>query len=156
MKVKPFLIFNFSLFIVIIFSSCGSIDVYEKTKAFHQQEWSSKDTATFSFDINDTASRYKIYMVLRHGDAYRKKNIWVDITVHAPDSTYKIKREFNLADNTHWLGTAMDDIVEHRISINAQPVALKKGKYSFVLQQAMREDPLEHVLNAGIRVEKMK
>jgi hypothetical protein len=32
----------------------------------------------------------------------------------------------------------------------------KPGKYSFTLQQDMREDPLEHVMNVGIRVEKVK
>lgn len=150
---KPF---SFYILILIFFSSCGSIDVYEKTKAFPEHEWKSKDSASFSFDIKDTASHYNLYMVLRHEDAYKKKNIWVDITVKAPDSTYSIKREFNLADNTHWLGAAMDDIIEHRININAMPIPLKKGNYGFVLKQAMREDPLEYVLNAGIRVEKAK
>ncbi len=160
MKVKSSL-FSFSFFTVLVFlflvlASCNSIDVFEKTRAFPEHEWKSKDTATFSFDIKDTSSRYNVYFVLRHEDAYRKKNIWVDITVKSPDSTYKLKREFNLADNTHWLGSAMDDIIEHRININAQPIALKKGQYSFVLQQVMREDPLQYVLNAGIRVEKSK
>lgn len=148
--------FSFSSFIFLVFSSCGSIDVYEKTKAFSEHEWKGKDSATFTFDIKDTVSLYNVYFVLRHEDAYRKKNIWVDIAVKSPDSTYKLKREFNLADNTHWLGSAMDDIIEHRININAQPIPLRKGSYSFTLQQVMREDPLQYVLNAGIRVEKAK
>ena len=70
--------------------------------------------------------------------------------------TYTIKREFPLADNTKWLGTGMDDIIEHRITFNTLPIHLKKGNYTFSLQQIMREDPLQHVLNAGIRVEKAK
>jgi hypothetical protein len=50
----------------------------------------------------------------------------------------------------------MDDIVDQRIPfyLNNIPTPLKKGKYTFTLQQVMREDPLQHVLNAGIRVEK--
>ena len=95
-------------------------------------------------------------MVLRHDDAYRYKNIWLNITVKDPDSSYTIKREFTLADNSRWLGTGMDDIIEHRITFNLLPVRLKKGSYTFILQQAMREDPLDHILNAGIRVEKIK
>ena len=50
----------------------------------------------------------------------------------------------------------MSDIVEHRITFNKTPARLVKGKYTFTLQQAMREDPLGYILNAGIRVEKMK
>ena len=55
-----------------------------------------------------------------------------------------------------WLGSGMDDIFEHRILINPQPRPLRKGTYTFTLEQDMREDPLEHILNAGIRVEKVK
>jgi len=50
----------------------------------------------------------------------------------------------------------MDDIFEDRIIFNPLPIHLKKGKYVFELEQVMREDPLEHLLNAGIRVEKVK
>ena len=30
----------------------------------------------------------------------------------------------------------------------------KKGTYTFTISQIMREDPLEHVLNVGLRIEK--
>jgi hypothetical protein len=33
---------------------------------------------------------------------------------------------------------------------------LKKGMYTFTLQHVMREDPLQYVMNAGIRVEKVE
>ncbi len=52
----------------------------------------------------------------------------------------------------------MDDIYEQRIRITPgeQPVPLQAGTYKFTLQQIMREDPLENVMNAGIRIEKAK
>lgn len=60
-----------------------------------------------------------------------------------------------LADNTNgWLGSGMDDIFEHRIKITRTPVPLKAGKHTFTLQNIMREEPLQHVMNVGIRVEK--
>jgi len=48
----------------------------------------------------------------------------------------------------------MDDIVEHRVLLTKYPVKLKSGQYSFSIQQIMREEPLQNMLNAGIRVEK--
>ena len=84
------------------------------------------------------------------------KNIWLNVQMKSPDSTIQIKREFILSNNTQWLGTTMSDIVEHRIAFNKTPARLVKGKYTFTLQQAMREDPLDYILNAGIRVEKVK
>lgn len=144
------------LFILFLFASCTTIGVYEQTKTFKNHEWKNTDAGTFSFEIADTNQLYNMFVVLRHEDAYRYKNIWLDIDVIAPDTTLQIKREFTLSDNTKWLGNGMSDIVEHRINFNAAPTKLKKGTYKFTLKQAMREDPLQHILQAGIRVEKVK
>ena len=144
-------------FVVILFiTSCNTLDVFEKTKAFPEHEWKSSEKPSFNFTISDTTSLYNMYVVIRHEDAYRYKNIWLNVQVKDPDSTYTIKREFTLADNTKWLGTGIDDVFEHRIIFNGLPISLKKGNYTFTLEEIMREDPLQHILNAGIRVEKVK
>ena len=56
-----------------------------------------------------------------------------------------------------WLGTAMDDLYEHRIAVTLDPAKFnfsKNGEYAFSMEQAMREDPLQNVLNVGLRIEK--
>jgi len=142
---------------VVLFASCVKTNgVYERMAFFPKHEWNSKQKQSFDFEVTDTTVDYKLYFVLRHTDAYNWNNIWVNIELKAPDTTYVIKREFVLADNQKWNGTIVDDIVDQRIPFNQNniPTPLKKGKYTFTLQQVMREDPLQHVLNAGIRVEK--
>ena len=58
-------------------------------------------------------------------------------------------------DDRGWLGSGMDDVFEHRVLITKEPQYLRrKGTYRFRLEQIMREDPLDHVMNIGIRVEK--
>jgi len=47
----------------------------------------------------------------------------------------------------------MDDIYEHRIELT-KPIRMKAGIYHFKIEQIMREDPLENVMNVGLRVEK--
>jgi len=49
----------------------------------------------------------------------------------------------------------MDDIYEARLLIQTGTHFRKPGDYHITLEQIMREDPLKHVLNVGIRVEKM-
>ncbi len=50
----------------------------------------------------------------------------------------------------------MDDIFEVRKNITPGPVPFKKaGIYTFTIGQIMRENPLLHILNVGIRVEKV-
>ncbi len=141
---------------LVFLTACTTNCVYEKMVFFPEHEWKSSEKHSFNFEVTDTVSTYRFYLVLRHTDAYRWNNIWVNIALKAPDTTYTIKREFILADNQKWHGTTVDDIVDQRIPFNTTnvPVPLKKGMYTFTLQHVMREDPLQHVLNAGIRVEK--
>jgi gliding motility-associated lipoprotein GldH len=148
---------KFWLILLVAAVSCNTIDVFEKTKMFPSHNWKESDTPSFTFDISDTTSLYNIFLVIRHQDAYRYNNIWVVVTMAGPSDTLQVKREFILANNIQgWLGSGMDDIFEHRIAFNQKPAALKKGTYTFTLQQAMREDPLEYVMNVGIRVERAK
>jgi gliding motility-associated lipoprotein GldH len=67
---------------------------------------------------------------------------------------HKAPFELQLANNEKWLGSGMDDIYEHRIKLTPNPVSLKVGAYHFKIEQIMREDPLENVMNVGLRVEK--
>lgn len=147
----------FIFLLALVASSCQTIDVYEKTAAFAKHSWKNSEKPSFTFDIKDTASLYNIFFVLRHEDAYNYNNIWVILTVKGPADAVTVRREFILGNNKQgWLGSGMDDIFEHRIAFDNKPAPLHKGAYTFTLQQDMREDPLDHVLNAGIRVEKVK
>jgi gliding motility-associated lipoprotein GldH len=73
------------------------------------------------------------------------------------DSIMRSERfEFKLAAEQRWLGTGMDDIFDHRILLYRDPVKFSKaGTYTVRFRQDMRTDPLEHVLNAGLRLEKI-
>lgn len=143
---------------LLVFASCNTIDLYEKTKAFPSHEWKGSDKPSFTFEITDTISSYHIFLVFRHTDAYNYNNIWMNVTTVPPGDTATTQPlDLRLADNKNgWLGSGMDDIFEHRIKITRAPLKLKSGKYNFTLQHIMREEPLQHVMNAGIRVEKIK
>jgi gliding motility-associated lipoprotein GldH len=149
---------NLCLILVLVsMTACQTIDIYEKTTFFPEHSWKSGEKPSFTFEITDTTSLYNIFLVLRHEDAYNYNNIWVNLTVREPTDVVTIRREFILANNKQgWLGSGMDDIFEHRIPFNTKPAPLRKGKYTFTLQQDMREDPLHHILTAGVRVEKVK
>jgi gliding motility-associated lipoprotein GldH len=138
-----------------------SSDVFEKDVTLPAQQWESRFRPTIDFTIQeqDTAYLYNIYLVLRHTDAYNYNNIWIRGTVREPGDTAARSERYDLLLATNdkgWLGSGMDDIYEHRIQIQQQTKFKKPGTYSFMLEQIMREDPLKHVLNVGVRVEKVK
>jgi gliding motility-associated lipoprotein GldH len=160
-KIKSFSLFVFcALYIVpctIILSSCQTVDLYEKVVAIPNQEWKSNFRPQFDFTIKDTQSRYDIFVVVRHNEKYEFNNIWIALTYQLkgkPATTAQY--ELPLANNEKWLGTAMDDLYEHRIQITDPQtgIALQPGEYTFTIAQIMRKDPLENVLNVGLRIEK--
>jgi len=144
-------------FCCLCLAACTNLGVYEKDIAFKKQEWPGSYKPSFSFSISDTTASYQIYLVLRHTDAYNYNNIWMKFTRKGPDTSYTQQVDLRLATNGQgWLGTGMDDIWEHRIPITQAPTVFRKsGVYEFTLEQIMRQDPLRHVLNAGLRVEKI-
>ncbi len=153
-KIPLRFLFSFAVLLFLVIS-CKQIDVYEKTVSFKKHEWNASEQPSFSFDIIDTVSRYNVFVVLRHTDAYHYNNMWLNLSIIPPgDTVQTIRANLKLGDNKQWLGNSIDDIIEHRILINSNPIRFKKGNYKFVIQQIMRENPLPDVLNAGVRVEK--
>lgn len=146
-------------FFAVIAATAGcttKVGVFEKNLAFKKHEWPAKQPATVDFAISDTTALYNIYIVLRHTDAYSYNNIWLKVSRKGPDTTYVQQMELRLATNDKgWLGTGIDDIWEVRTKITQAPARFpKSGNYQFVLEHIMRQDPLMHIMNAGIRIEK--
>lgn len=137
------------------FSSCTTINLFEKDVTIPGHEWKSSFKPDFTFAIKDTTAPYQFFFVIRHTEKYNFTNIYINLYIKAPhsDSATKIQRSLTLADNNGWLGSGMDDIYEQRIPLGA-PQSLKAGTYTFTLEQIMREDPLKNVLNVGLRIEK--
>jgi gliding motility-associated lipoprotein GldH len=150
---------------LLIFCSCHWMactppsGVFEKDIVLPGQQWegSFRPTINFTISPDDTAYRYNVYLVLRHTDAYNYNNIWIRGTVHQPGDTAARSERYDLllaSNEKGWLGSGMDDIYEHRVEIQQETKFSKPGNYSFTLEQVMREDPLKHVLNVGVRIEK--
>jgi len=141
-------------------AGCDTIDLYEKSMTIPEHRWSSSFKPDFTFTIKDTTVPYQLFFVFRHTDKYHYKNVYINLYTRQPgrDTTEKIQFDLTLAtDEKGWLGSGMDDIYEHRIPLTAQERDLyfrHPGTYTFTVEQIMREDPLEYVMNVGLRIEK--
>ena len=139
--------------------SCAKIDMFEKLAEIPSQQWFYNYSPDFTFQITDTASLYNLYVVLRHTDAYNYNNIWLRLGSKGPGDSIRFQK-INLVlanDANGWEGTGTDDIFEVRKNITRGPVPFKKpGIYTISIAQIMRENPLQHILNVGLRVEKIK
>jgi gliding motility-associated lipoprotein GldH len=147
--------------LLFLLFSCTSIDLYEKHVTIPGHSWKSSYKPVFNFTIRDTLSGYQIFVIIRHDEKYNFNNLYVNIYNKQPgaDGTDSARVDLPLASNEKgWLASGMDDIYEHRIPLNRreEPVYFRKqGNYEFSIEQIMREDPLQHVYNVGLRIEKI-
>ena len=139
-------------------SSCAQINLFEKQVAIPDQQWQRSFRPSYSFEIEDTAALYNMYIVVRHTDNYEYNNLWLRVGSMPPGDTITYENLIvELATPTRWLGTGISDIFEVRKLISPGPAAFRKpGIYTFTLEQIMRENPLEHIMNVGIRIEKVE
>ena len=140
-----------------LISSCKQVAVYEKNTSIPPYKWQQNFAATGSFIIKDTLSAYNIYIVIRHTDAYKYNNIWLNVGLQSPGDTMFFQNvNLSLAnDASGWEGTGMNDIWEVRKIINGQPRRfIRNGEYKFSITHIMRDNPLPDIMSAGLRVQK--
>jgi gliding motility-associated lipoprotein GldH len=160
LRLKTLLRTSFLLFITsYILFSCTTIDLYEKTASIPGHSWKNNFIPSFTFSIKDTTAVYQPYFIIRHNDKYSFNNIYINLYFQAPGQPEKkILLDLPLAtDEKGWMANGMDDIYEHRIPFTIDPELLsfkRSGTYTFRVEQIMRENPLNNVLNAGLRIEK--
>ncbi len=144
---------------LLLISSCTQLDVFEKDTIIPKYRWQSDFIIKGSFIIKDTIASYNIYLVLRHTDAYKYNNIWLNIGRQAPgDSLNYQKVDLQLGNDANgWEGTGMNDIWEVRVLLSGEPWHFKKaGIYNYSIAQIMRDNPLLNIMSAGLRIGKIK
>ncbi len=137
--------------------SCRQLDIYERNTSIPGMAWKSDFAAKGTLTITDTNVRYRVYLVLRHTDAYKYENIWLNISLQGPgDSVQSGRYNVQLAtDAQGWEGTGMNDIWEVRKLLDANSrIFNKKGDWNFSINHLMRDEPLLNIMSAGLRIEK--
>jgi gliding motility-associated lipoprotein GldH len=151
--------FVFICCIIFILTGCKKIDVFEKHASIPAFKWAKSYAPEFNFENADSTTPYLFYVVVRHANAYRYSNLWVRIGAKAAgDSLQTQDLELPLTlNNQRWAGTGMDDVYEVRVPVYLDKIRFtrKTGAYTFSIRQIMREDPLPHIMNIGLRIEKI-
>lgn len=120
--------------------------------------WNLEYKPVFTVDIPDTATRYNIYVNVRHTMYYQFSNLWIRITSQLPDSTTTERREsLMLADKEgKWFGDCLGDICDFQKPIEQNVSFRQPGKYTFQIEQIMRTESLPFVMSVGLRLEKVE
>jgi gliding motility-associated lipoprotein GldH len=142
---------------VIFISSCGKKSFFSEYKSIDSEKgWARNKPVSFEVNIDDTISRYNVYVNVRQGDLYQFRNLFLFLETNYPDGR-KIKDtlECILADDKNqWVGEGAGDLWDNTIPFKGNVKFPIKGKYKFTYEQAMRLDPLPMIKDVGITIDK--
>ncbi len=137
--------------------SCGNSVMYDRVVDMPDEQWNRDSILMFEVPVTDTIGAYNILFCNRITGQYPFSNMFLFITITAPDRTHQTDTlECLLADKRgKWLGKGFGSVWTNEIVYKRNIVFPKKGNYTFYIEQAMRIENLEHVLDAGLRIEKV-
>lgn len=159
-----------STFIAILFSaalltlaSCSKPDdrTYQKQVAVPTAKWDYKFQPEFNFEVPDTVSNYRVFLIFRYDAAFEFSNVWIRLKTKAPQDTtfddgHRIETVLIAPDGSR-LGNDVGGLFEYKMQLRPgtdfTPFS-KAGKYTVKLEQIMRTNPLVGLLNIGLRVER--
>ncbi len=149
--------FLFVALLTIILGSCQDQSVIADSNVeLDKHNWSYSERVKVPLDIDSADIPYNLYLNLRHTSDYKYSNIFLLIHITGPNGKKSTeRREFKLAlPDGQWLGDGSGNLYSYQILFSEDYKFPMKGKYVIELEQNMRDNPLEYITDAGIRVEK--
>ena len=137
--------------------SCQDINtVADTNKEINGRNWSYTEKLQIPVEIKSAGIPYNLYFNLRHTSSYKYSNIFILIHTTGPDrKRITERREFKLAlPDGEWLGSGSGDLYSYQLLFKENHRFPAAGTYTFELEQNMRDNPLDGVSDAGIRIEK--
>ena len=157
MKVIKFISFISVLAVLSLFViSCDDQKFFDNSISLTDDIWPSDKEMVFKVDIEDTISPYRFFINIRNSTSYRYSNIYFFLITEFPGGGMSRDTiECTLADKTgKWIGKGTGKYRDNRVYIRENIRFPRQGTYTLRLNQAMRENKLAGISEAGIRLEK--
>lgn len=143
--------------ILCVLWACDNTRVYEENHDFESKFWASDSVSTFTFNIEDVNQDYSLLMNIRNTNTYAYHNLYVQYTLE--DTVGNILKKELVSNNLFHektgkpLGSGLGDIFSHQFALIEGYTFENPSVYKVTLQQFMRQDSLQGILSAGIRIE---
>jgi gliding motility-associated lipoprotein GldH len=156
MKSVKISIFFILLYAILPVSCQNQLAIVDTNIELDKNNWSYSERVKIPFTIEQVDIPYNMFLNLRHTSNYKYSNIF--LLIHIIDPNGKItteRKEFKLAlPDGEWLGSGSGNLYSYQILFKENFKFPLKGKYVIELEQNMRDNPLDYITDAGVRVEK--
>ena len=140
--------------LMILLTACNKNTVYKEYSEIPDKIWDRSFMPEFETEIEDTSKYYNINIHVRNASIYPYANIWLFIHKTSPTGKTDIDTlECILANESgKWLGEGMGDIWDNEIPWIKNYKFEQKGKYSWKIEQGMRNAKLPGIMDIGMSI----
>ncbi len=146
--------FIFLILINMGLQACDNNVLVDNFDHIPNQNWTYIKPIKAVVNITDSTKKYNIYINFRHNADYKYANIWLRFHLLGPKlKDEPLRQEFQLAlQDGEWLGNGSGNLYSYQLIYKENYKFPTNGKYTIVVEQNMRDNPLKNVSDAGIRV----
>lgn len=139
---------------VIALSACGPDYLIDETYDIPNDQWVYEDSVRFDFTIEDTLELYDLTLELKHTTGYPYQNLYTKIHTYFPDGQRLSKPvSLELANAAgEWRGNCNAETCTTPIPIQTGAYFNQPGNYTIVVEQFMRESPVNGVQSLTLKV----
>lgn len=131
-------------FLVVGFVSCQNENKKEVYHSFKNNTWSTDSIVSFELDNIDTTSSHDLYLMVRHTTNFKFQNLFLFTNFENQQDTLEL---FLSEKSGRWLGKGFGEIKELKIRIKENVNFKKNQDQIFSVEQAMRYEDLEKIIN---------
>ncbi len=140
--------------VFLLLNSCKGRVIFADSREIYGNTWQLSDVINFNFNNTDSLVSTDVEFLLRTGNDYPYRNIFLFVTSSSPDGkSITDTLEYYLSDekgNRYGKGTG--GVFELRLPYKSNVFFPLKGNYSFQIRHGMRIIDLPDVYDIGLRI----
>ncbi len=140
--------------LTIFLISCKSKADLAQNQSIAEAKWSEEQILRFEYYCEDTLNYKDIFFILRHSGHYPYANLFLFVTIKAPNgTTTQDTLEYLLADiKGKWYGKGIGDIRSLQLAYKRNIRFGQQGRYIFYIKHGMREKILNGITDLGMLI----
>jgi gliding motility-associated lipoprotein GldH len=135
--------------------SCAHEEIFFEYHSLNENGWNREEPAVFQLNIEDSVMTYDTYLAVRNNNDYSFCNLWLFVDINAPYGSIRTDTiSIDLADiYGKWYGKGLS-LYNLTVPYEKSFRFPKKGLYTYIIRQGMRENPLKGISDVGLKISK--
>ena len=138
------ILWSISLLLLI---ACGQQVLFEKLVSFDGGAWDYTNPASYNFKVEDTESKYNLFLNIEHTTDYPYENIYLKIKTKFPDqTTVSDTLSVQMIDNKgNWISKCSGEECLLTVFLQENIKFKSAGEYQIDIEQFTRKERLDGV-----------